>query len=62
MAWYSLVYKGNHVIGFQIKRDWHIGSDENEFHLIVTPRVKEEARAHFDCPDLEGAELHTKVR
>ena len=47
---------------FQIKRDWRVGSVANEFHLIVTPRVKEEARAHFDCPDLEGAELHTKER
>lgn len=26
-------------------------------HMVVTPRVVEEVRSHFDCPDLEGAEL-----
>lgn len=26
-------------------------------HMIVTPRVVEEVRKHFNCPDLEGAEL-----
>ena len=48
--------------GFQIKRNWYGSSGGKEFHLLVTPRVKEEARAHFDCPTLEGAELHTKER
>ena len=28
---------------------------------MVTPKVVEEARAHFDCPDLEGAELEDQV-
>lgn len=44
---------------FQIKRDWSV---EKEFYLLVTSRVKEETRAHFDCPDLEGAELHNNER
>jgi hypothetical protein len=30
-------------------------------HLIVTPAVVREARAHFNCPDLEGAELKDQV-
>lgn len=25
--------------------------------MIVTPRVREEVRRHFECDDLEGAEL-----
>lgn len=25
--------------------------------MIVTPRVRAEVQAHFNCPDLEGAEL-----
>lgn len=25
--------------------------------VMVTPRVAQEARAHFNCPQLEGAEL-----
>jgi hypothetical protein len=28
---------------------------------MVTPKVVEEVRAHFDCPDLEGAELEDQV-
>ena len=57
------VFKANYMDdGFQIKRNWYGSSGGKEFHLLVTPRVKEEARAHFDCPTLEGAELHTKER
>lgn len=25
--------------------------------MIVTPRVRAEVQAHFNCPELEGAEL-----
>ena len=28
---------------------------------MVTPRVVEEVRNHFGCPDLEGAELEDQV-
>lgn len=28
--------------------------------MLVTPRVREEARTHFKCPDLEGAELESQ--
>jgi len=30
---------------------------ERKVLMMVTPRVLEEVRNHFDCPDLEGAEL-----
>ena len=28
-----------------------------EMHMMVTPRVVEEVRLHFNCSTLEGAEL-----
>lgn len=43
-----------------IKRsNWviHGGKIQREFQIVVTPRVVREARLHFDCNDLEGAEL-----
>lgn len=35
----------------------HGGLHDREMHIMVTPRVVEEARRHFNCSDLEGAEL-----
>ncbi|XP_014614283.1 PREDICTED: leishmanolysin-like peptidase [Polistes canadensis] len=35
----------------------HGGYVERSMQMIVTPRVRAEVQAHFDCPDLEGAEL-----
>uniref|UniRef100_A0A3P8ZXL0 Leishmanolysin-like peptidase n=1 Tax=Esox lucius TaxID=8010 RepID=A0A3P8ZXL0_ESOLU len=32
----------------------------HEVHLVVTPRVVEEARRHFGCPILEGMELENQ--
>lgn len=29
-------------------------------HMLVTPKVKEEARKHFGCSTLEGAELENQ--
>ncbi|XP_044018752.1 leishmanolysin-like peptidase isoform X2 [Aphidius gifuensis] len=42
-----------------IRPEWqvHGGSIKRSMQMIVTPRVKEEVRAHFLCDDLEGAEL-----
>lgn len=28
--------------------------------MMVTPRVREEARAYFNCSDLEGAEIESQ--
>ena len=41
------------------RKDWLIkgGPMERKMEMIVTPRVQKEVRDHFNCPDLEGAEL-----
>ncbi|XP_013144532.1 PREDICTED: leishmanolysin-like peptidase isoform X2 [Papilio polytes] len=41
------------------RRNWMIrgGYMSRTFHMIVTPRVVKEVREHFNCSDLEGAEL-----
>ena len=44
---------------FQITRNWNV---TRQFHLLVTPLVVKEARVHFNCPDLEGAELQNQAR
>ncbi|XP_063608213.1 leishmanolysin-like peptidase [Penaeus indicus] len=38
---------------------WHVrgGVTLKEVNMVVTPRVREEVRNHFNCADLEGAEL-----
>lgn len=35
----------------------HGGYVERSMQMIVTPRVRAEVQAHFNCPELEGAEL-----
>lgn len=35
----------------------HGGYVERSIQMIVTPRVRAEVQAHFNCPELEGAEL-----
>jgi leishmanolysin-like peptidase len=47
------------VIRTVTRRDWTVrgGNITRTVHLVVTPRVREEARRHFGCSDLEGAEL-----
>ncbi|XP_069364252.1 leishmanolysin-like peptidase [Maniola hyperantus] len=41
------------------RKRWMIrgGYMERTFHMIVTPRVVREVRQHFNCSELEGAEL-----
>ncbi|CAB3240905.1 unnamed protein product [Arctia plantaginis] len=41
------------------RKNWMIrgGYMERTFHMMVTPRVVREVRNHFNCPELEGAEL-----
>lgn len=45
-----------------IRDDWFTkgGTMGHVVHLMVTPRVKEEARKHFNCSTLEGAELENQ--
>ncbi|KAK0159574.1 hypothetical protein PV327_010670 [Microctonus hyperodae] len=42
-----------------VRPQWqvHGGTVERSMQMIVTPRVREEVRAHFKCSYLEGAEL-----
>ena len=39
--------------------DWKVRGKRvrKEVHMMVTPRVVEEVRLHFNCSTLEGAEL-----
>ncbi|CAH0698245.1 unnamed protein product [Spodoptera exigua] len=41
------------------RKNWMIrgGYMERTFHMVVTPRVVREVRDHFNCSELEGAEL-----
>ncbi|XP_068085914.1 leishmanolysin-like peptidase [Anabrus simplex] len=47
------------VIRTVVRDDWlvHGGRMQREVHMMVTPRVVEEVRRHFNCSELEGAEL-----
>ena len=42
-----------------VRPDWMVrgGLVRKEVHMMVTPRVVEEVRRHFNCSTLEGAEL-----
>lgn len=42
-----------------VRPDWrvHGGVVDREVQLMVTPRVVQEVRSHFNCSTLEGAEL-----
>lgn len=47
------------VIRRVTRTDWLTGAGrvDKQVHLVVTPTVVREVRAHFNCPSLEGAEL-----
>lgn len=47
------------VIKTITRDDWlvHEGLVKRDFQVLVTPRVVEEVRRHFNCSLLEGAEL-----
>ena len=42
-----------------VRPDWLVreGRVQREIYMMVTPRVVEEVRLHFNCSTLEGAEL-----
>ncbi|XP_052065057.1 leishmanolysin-like peptidase [Mytilus californianus] len=44
------------------RKDWKVASGyvSHAVNLIVTPRVVDEVRKHFNCPTLEGAELENQ--
>uniref|UniRef100_A0A914ZU37 Leishmanolysin-like peptidase n=1 Tax=Parascaris univalens TaxID=6257 RepID=A0A914ZU37_PARUN len=45
-----------------IREDWWTadGTVSHPIHVMTTPRVRREARAHFNCEQLEGAELENQ--
>jgi len=45
-----------------VRKDWSVsgGYIDHEVQMVVTPTVKKEAQKHFNCPDLEGAELENQ--
>ncbi|KAK6740694.1 hypothetical protein RB195_008881 [Necator americanus] len=45
-----------------LREDWWTGEGKvvHPVHMMVTPRVREEARQHFACDILEGAELENQ--
>ena len=47
----------------QVTRPWKVrgGYLNRTIHIMVTPRVVQEVRTHFGCPNLEGAELEDQV-
>ncbi|XP_022210651.1 leishmanolysin-like peptidase [Drosophila obscura] len=49
----------NETIRKVVRENWSVrgGHVNKEIDMMVTPRVVAEARAHFDCDKLEGAEL-----
>ncbi|KJH53660.1 Leishmanolysin [Dictyocaulus viviparus] len=44
------------------RTDWETanGTISHNVYMIVTPNVRKEARDHFKCPDLEGAEIENQ--
>uniref|UniRef100_A0A7I5EDF5 Leishmanolysin-like peptidase n=1 Tax=Haemonchus contortus TaxID=6289 RepID=A0A7I5EDF5_HAECO len=50
------------VIRRVTRLDWETskGPVKHDVHMIVTPKVTEEARRHFNCSTLEGAELENQ--
>ncbi|XP_066431385.1 leishmanolysin-like peptidase [Eleutherodactylus coqui] len=57
------VYQWSEKVVQSVTRNWHVrGSKvvQHNVYLLVTPRVTEEVRNHFDCPTLEGMELENQ--
>ena len=46
-----------------VRERWSVrgGHTAKEINMVVTPRVAREVRNHFNCPELEGAELEDQV-
>uniref|UniRef100_A0A8C7I5P2 Leishmanolysin-like peptidase n=1 Tax=Oncorhynchus kisutch TaxID=8019 RepID=A0A8C7I5P2_ONCKI len=57
------LYQWSDAVMRKVTRLWDIRGGvmvRHEVHLLVTPRVVEEARRHFGCPILEGMELENQ--
>ncbi|KAJ3592469.1 hypothetical protein NHX12_007596 [Muraenolepis orangiensis] len=57
------VYQWSEAVVRSVSRLWDVRGGHmvrHQVHLLVTPRVVEEARRHFNCPILEGMELENQ--
>uniref|UniRef100_A0A8C6NP75 Leishmanolysin-like peptidase n=1 Tax=Nothobranchius furzeri TaxID=105023 RepID=A0A8C6NP75_NOTFU len=57
------LYQWSEAVIRRVSRLWDIRGAEmvrHHVHVLVTPRVVEEARRHFNCPILEGMELENQ--
>ncbi|CAL1581683.1 unnamed protein product [Knipowitschia caucasica] len=57
------LYQWSESVIRRVSRLWNTRGGrllQHQVHLLVTPRVREEARRHFDCPILEGMELENQ--
>lgn len=57
------LYQWSEAVIRRVVRLWDIRGGEmvrHQVHVLVTPRVVEEARRHFNCPILEGMELENQ--
>ncbi|XP_058518018.1 leishmanolysin-like peptidase isoform X4 [Ochotona princeps] len=61
---YSLgLYQWSDKVVRKVERLWHVRDNKvvrHTVYLLVTPRVVDEARRHFNCPGLEGMELENQ--
>ncbi|XP_046313883.1 leishmanolysin-like peptidase isoform X2 [Marmota monax] len=61
---YSLgLYQWSDKVVRKVERSWNIRDNKivrHTVYLLVTPRVVDEARKHFNCPILEGMELENQ--
>lgn len=55
-------YDASNAVVKTVIRDWWTadGMIEHPVHLMVTERVRKEARRHFNCSELDGAELENQ--
>ncbi|XP_072020460.1 leishmanolysin-like peptidase [Amphiura filiformis] len=58
----SMYNWSENVVKTVIRQDWSVrgGPVAHKVHLMVTPKVVEEAANHFNCPSLEGLELENQ--
>ncbi|XP_022075278.1 leishmanolysin-like peptidase isoform X2 [Acanthochromis polyacanthus] len=57
------LYQWSEAVIRRVSRLWDIRGGvmvRHQVHVLVTPRVVEEARRHFNCPILEGMELENQ--
>eukprot|EP00066_Takifugu_rubripes_P028629 XP_011617895.1 PREDICTED: leishmanolysin-like peptidase [Takifugu rubripes] len=57
------LYQWSEAVIKRVSRLWDVRGGQmvrHHVHVLVTPRVVEEARRHFNCPILEGMELENQ--